>query len=56
MCGSPLEMREHIFFECPLWIRRHTWSAHLQHLQELDPFKEIVPFLEDNLLAATFEF
>ena len=55
-CGVEHWTREHTILSCRLWYRRENWwSRQLQNLQELDPFKGLVPFLQHNPLAFTFE-
>ena len=57
LCGHPTESIHHIVWECPLWIR--NWdprSRILEHLESLDPFSNILWFLEHNPMVATFEF
>lgn len=54
--GAKRWTRAHTLLRCPLWFRsRAWWSRQTQHIQELDPFMGILPFLKTNPLAFTFE-
>ncbi|KAI0365323.1 hypothetical protein BV20DRAFT_1038955 [Pilatotrama ljubarskyi] len=47
--------REHVLFHCDYYVRRYRHSSIEELLQSLDPFYDILTFLDDNPTALSFE-
>ncbi|KAI0682515.1 hypothetical protein C8T65DRAFT_596639 [Cerioporus squamosus] len=47
--------REHVLFRCDYYTRKYAHSCIEELLQSLDPFYDILTFLQDNPTALSFE-